>query len=53
MLLCVATSKFDFNKFGLLLSQYSYKVKTNDILAGMIIGVESNYVLVDLGLEQV
>lgn len=53
MLLSIATSKFDFNKFGLILSQYSYKVKTNDILAGMIIGVESNYVLVDLGLEQV
>lgn len=53
MFLCTATSKFDFNKFGLILSKYSYKVKTNDILAGIVIGVESNYALVDLGLEQV
>nr|YP_009736340.1 30S ribosomal protein S1 [Scytosiphon promiscuus]QDM58427.1 30S ribosomal protein S1 [Scytosiphon promiscuus]QDM58570.1 30S ribosomal protein S1 [Scytosiphon promiscuus]QTW91476.1 ribosomal protein S1 [Scytosiphon lomentaria]WAM64664.1 30S ribosomal protein S1 [Scytosiphon lomentaria] len=53
MLLYIVTSKFDFNKFGLILSKYSYKVKTNDILAGIIIGIESNYALVDLGLEQV
>ena len=53
MLLSIATSKFDFNKFGLILSKYSYKIKTNDILAGLVVGVESNYVLVDLGLEQV
>ncbi len=53
MLLCTVTSKFDFNKFGLILSKYSYKVKKNDILAGIVIGVESNYALVDLGLEQV
>nr|YP_009327078.1 30S ribosomal protein S1 [Pleurocladia lacustris]ANS57554.1 30S ribosomal protein S1 [Pleurocladia lacustris]ANS57698.1 30S ribosomal protein S1 [Pleurocladia lacustris] len=53
MLICVVVSKFDFNKFGLILSKYSYKVKTNDILAGIIIAVESNYALVDLGLEKV
>lgn len=53
MFLCTVTSKFDFNKFGLILSKYSYKVKKNDILAGIIVGVESNYALVDLGLEQV
>lgn len=53
MLFCTITSKFDFNKFGLILSKYSYKVKTNDILAGIVVGVESNYALVDLGLEQV
>lgn len=53
MLLSIATSKFDFNKFGLILSKYSYKVKTNDILAGIIVGVESNYALVDLGIGQV
>nr|YP_009694368.1 30S ribosomal protein S1 [Hapterophycus canaliculatus]AXU40784.1 30S ribosomal protein S1 [Hapterophycus canaliculatus] len=53
MLLYIVTSKFDFNKFGLILSKYSYKVKTDDILAGIIIGIESNYALVDLGLEQV
>nr|YP_011006669.1 30S ribosomal protein S1 [Halosiphon tomentosus]WAM63814.1 30S ribosomal protein S1 [Halosiphon tomentosus] len=49
----ISTSKFDFNKFGLLLSKYSYQVKKNDILAGVLIGIESNYALVDLGLDQV
>ena len=49
----IVTSKFDFNKFGLILSKYSYQVKKNDILAGVIIGIESNYALVDLGLEQI
>ena len=49
----IVTSKFDFNKFGLLLSKYSYQVKKNDILAGVLIGIESNYALVDLGLEQI
>ena len=34
------TSKFDFNKFGLILSKYSYQIKKNDILAGIIIGLE-------------
>lgn len=53
MLLYTVISKFDFNKFGLILSKYSYKVKTNDILAGIVVGVEKNFVLVDLGLEQV
>nr|YP_011007375.1 30S ribosomal protein S1 [Scytothamnus australis]WAM64804.1 30S ribosomal protein S1 [Scytothamnus australis] len=47
------TSKFDFNKFGLILSKYSYQVKKNDILAGVIVGIESNYVLVDLGLKEI
>jgi len=49
----IATSKFNFNKFGLILSQYSYQVKKNDILAGIVIGIESNYALIDLGLEQI
>nr|YP_009684160.1 30S ribosomal protein S1 [Lessonia spicata]QDP13984.1 30S ribosomal protein S1 [Lessonia spicata]QWK42758.1 ribosomal protein S1 [Lessonia spicata] len=53
MPLLTITSKFDFNKFGLILSRYSYQIKKNDILAGIIIGVESNYALVDLGLEQI
>nr|YP_010127971.1 30S ribosomal protein S1 [Lessonia flavicans]QPP20498.1 30S ribosomal protein S1 [Lessonia flavicans] len=53
MSLLTITSKFDFNKFGLILSRYSYQIKKNDILAGIIIGVESNYALVDLGLEQI
>jgi len=49
----VVTSKFNFNKFGLILSQYSYQVKKNDILAGVVIGIESNCALIDLGLEQI
>nr|QWK42189.1 ribosomal protein S1 [Pseudochorda nagaii] len=53
MLLSIVTSKFDFNKFGLILSKYSYQIKKNDILAGIIIGIESNYALVDLGLDQI
>lgn len=53
MLLSIPTSKFNFNKFGLILSKYSYKIKINDILAGKIIGIESNYALVDLGLKQI
>nr|QWK42332.1 ribosomal protein S1 [Postelsia palmaeformis] len=52
MPLPTVTSKFDFNKFGLILSKYSYQIKKNDILAGIIIGIESNYALVDLGLKQ-
>lgn len=47
------TSNFEFNRFGLLLSKYDYKVKQNDILAGSIIGIESNHALVDLGLEKI
>ena len=53
MPLPTVTSKLDFNKFGLILSKYSYQIKKNDILAGIIIGIESNYALVDLGLEQI
>nr|QWK41905.1 ribosomal protein S1 [Protohalopteris sp.] len=49
----LTTSNFEFNKFGLLLSQYDYKVKKNDILAGSIIGLESTHALVDLGLEKI
>lgn len=53
MPLSIVPSTFDFNKFGLLLSKYSYQAKKNDILAGIVIGIESNYALVDLGLEQI
>ncbi|CAN0325466.1 unnamed protein product [Ascophyllum nodosum] len=49
----IATSKFDFNKFGLLLSKHSYQVKKNDILAGILIGLEPEYALIDLGLERI
>lgn len=44
------TSNFEFNKFALLLSKYNYKVKPYDILAGVIIGLEAKFALVDLGL---
>ena len=47
------TSKFDFNKFGLLLSKHSYQIKKNDILAGILIGLEPNYALIDIGLERI
>ena len=45
------TSNFEFNRLGLILSKYDYKVKQNDILAGSIIGIESNHALIDIGLE--
>lgn len=48
-----STSNFEFNKFALLLSKYNYKVKPYDILAGVIIGLEANHALVDLGLRNV
>ncbi|CAM9093518.1 unnamed protein product [Choristocarpus tenellus] len=47
------TSKFNFNKFGKILSKYNYQIKSNDILAGTIIGLEPMYGLVDIGLEKV
>ncbi|CAL8412614.1 unnamed protein product [Dictyota dichotoma] len=50
MLLNESTSNFEFNKFALLLSKYDYKVKPYDILAGVIVGLEAKYALVDLGL---
>ena len=49
----IATSNFDFNKFGLLLSKHSYQVKKNDILAGILIGLEPECALIDLGLERI
>lgn len=48
----LATSKFEVNRFALMLSKYSYKVKLNDILAGTIIGLESTHALVDIGLNK-
>nr|QXI87562.1 ribosomal protein S1 [Sargassum muticum]UEP18056.1 ribosomal protein S1 [Sargassum kjellmanianum]UVW81600.1 30S ribosomal protein S1 [Sargassum siliquastrum] len=49
----IITSRFNFNKFGLLLSKHSYQIKKNDILAGILIGLEPNYALIDLGLERI
>nr|YP_011007094.1 30S ribosomal protein S1 [Phaeostrophion irregulare]WAM64381.1 30S ribosomal protein S1 [Phaeostrophion irregulare] len=47
------TSNFEVNCFTLILSEYEYIVKQNDILAGSIIGLESTHALVDLGLAQI
>ena len=47
------TSNFEFNQFAFLLSKYNYKIKQNDILAGVIIGLERRHAIVDLGLERV
>ena len=47
------TSNFEFNKFALLLSKYDYKIKQNDILAGVVIGLECTHALVDVGLKKV
>nr|YP_011007655.1 30S ribosomal protein S1 [Syringoderma abyssicola]WAM65084.1 30S ribosomal protein S1 [Syringoderma abyssicola] len=49
----IISSSFQFNKFALLLSKYDYKVKLYDILAGVIIGLESKHALVDIGLDKV
>ncbi|CAM9097423.1 unnamed protein product [Discosporangium mesarthrocarpum] len=49
----IKTSKFEFNRFAKILSKYNYQVKLFDILAGVIIGLESNYALVDIGLQNV
>ena len=49
----ISTSNFKFNKFRLLLSKYNYQLKKNDILAGVLVGIEPNYALVDLGLDQI
>nr|YP_010032372.1 ribosomal protein S1 [Schizocladia ischiensis]QOW07579.1 ribosomal protein S1 [Schizocladia ischiensis] len=49
----IQTSTFEFNKFAKLLAKYNYKVKKYDILAGIVIGLEENYALVDLGLTRV
>nr|YP_009455869.1 30S ribosomal protein S1 [Dictyopteris divaricata]YP_010205374.1 30S ribosomal protein S1 [Grateloupia livida]AQZ25085.1 30S ribosomal protein S1 [Dictyopteris divaricata]UAV85943.1 30S ribosomal protein S1 [Grateloupia livida] len=49
----MVTSNFEFNKFALLLSKYDYKVKQYDILAGVVIGLETTHALVDIGLKKV
>lgn len=46
------TSRFETNRFALILSKYNYKVKKNDILAGTVVGVESNHALIDVGLRK-
>lgn len=46
-------SQFGINKTSGILLKYKYKVKTGDILAGTIVGLEKTYTLVDGGLSQV
>ena len=46
------TSRFETNRFALILLKYNYKVKQNDILAGTVVGLESDYALVDIGLKK-
>lgn len=47
------TPKFGSNKIASVLQKYNYKVKTGDILAGTVVGIERKHVLVDVGLKQV
>jgi len=47
------TPKFGDEKTTNLLVKYNYQLKTNDILAGTIVGLEKNQILVDVGLGQV
>ena len=46
-------SQFGANKTSGILLKYNYQVKTGDILAGTVVGLEKKYTLVDGGLSQV
>jgi small subunit ribosomal protein S1 len=45
--------QFSSNRVAKLLLKYNYQVKTGDILAGTIVGVERNQNLVNIGLKHV
>lgn len=45
--------KFEANKIASVLLKYNYKVKTGDILAGTVIGLERKQTLINLGLKEV
>jgi len=45
--------RFGANKIASVLLKYNYKVKTGDILAGTIIGIERSHTLINLGLKHV
>jgi small subunit ribosomal protein S1 len=47
----ITTPIFGSNKIANLLSKYNYQVKTGDILAGTIIGVERKQTVINLGLK--
>lgn len=53
MVLSFQTSNFEFNKFAVILSKYNYRIKQNDILAGIVIGIERSHIIVDIGLKNV
>lgn len=53
MVFSFQTSNFEFNKFAVILSKYNYKIKQNDILAGIVIGIEPTHIIVDIGLKNV
>lgn len=47
------TPKFGANKIAFVLLKYNYQVKTGDILAGTVVGIERTQILINLGLKQV
>lgn len=49
----ILTPKFGANKIATVLLKYNYKVKTGDILAGTVVGIERTQTLINLGLKQV
>lgn len=49
----ILTPKFKANNIASVLLKYNYKVKTGDILAGTVVGIERTQTLINLGLKQV
>lgn len=47
------TPRFGANTIASVLLKYNYKVKTGDILAGTVLGIERRHTLVNVGLNQV
>ncbi len=47
------TPTFGSNKIASVLLKYNYQVKTGDILAGRIVGIEKTHVVINLGLKHV
>lgn len=49
----VLNTRLNSKKLQSILQIYNYKVKKGDILAGLIIGFERNYVIVNLGVDKI
>lgn len=49
----ILTPKFGANKIASVLLKYNYQVKTGDILAGTVVGIERTQTLINVGLKQV